>query len=720
MINIGILSSSKGTSAQVVIDAIENKELDAKIAVIISDKKDAYVLERAKKHFIEAAFIDPKKFSNINDLSKKTEEYDKEIAKLLEEKHVDLVLCIGYMRIISRYLIQKFQGRILNIHPSLLPEFAGLADVNVHEEVLKQKKKKTGCTLHIVTEEIDGGPILLQKEVLIEKNDTAASLKERVQQGEQEILIKGIQQFIDKKIAIKNYKHPLHAMKIALISVYNKEGIVEFASELIEKGYRILSTGGTSLLLRKNGLEVTDISAFTGQEEILDGRVKTLHPKIFGGILGDLNNKEHVNQLKKYGMEPISLVCVNLYPFLNTIQKTQDIDEIIENIDIGGPSLIRAAAKNHASVLVITEPEDYAIVLKAVSNNTDDDKFRKHLATKAFAHTARYDVIINRFLFERFGDAIFPSTFNFSFEKVMELRYGENPHQQAALYKPYIVRQTGVPTAKQLQGKQLSYNNILDADEALNIVRDFDRPTAAVIKHNNPSGVASSDYIQDAYEKALNADPKSAFGSVVALNRPLNRETAELMKPNFIEVVICPKFEHDALEILKSKQNLRLLETGPIVSDYKNPEIRRIAAGLLAQTRQFPDLLINDLKVVTERKPTEQEIQDMIFAWKVNKHVKSNAVVFAKDECTVGIGAGQMSRVDAVNLVRLKPESHPQGSVMSSDAYFPFRDGLDQAVEAGATAIIQPGGSIRDEEVIKAANEHGIAMVFTGIRLFKH
>ena len=311
-------------------------------------------------------------------------------------------------------------------------------------------------------------------------------------------------------------------------------------------------------------------------------------------------------------------------------------------------------------------------------------------------------------------------TWSTCFEKVMDLRYGENPHQQAALYQPYIIKQTGIAQAKQLQGKQLSYNNILDSDTALEIIKDFERPTATVIKHNNPSGVASAKTIAGAYKKAYDADPKSAFGGVIALNRAVDTETAQLMKPSFIEVIIAPKFEKDALVILSEKKNVRLLETGPISKDDSSPEMRRIASGLLVQTRQFPTLSPEDLKVVTNRAPTQEEINDMLFAWKVNKHVKSNAVVFARNEVTVGIGAGQMSRVDAVNLVKMKPESNPHGSVMSSDAYFPFRDGLDQAVETGATAIIQPGGSIRDDEVIKAANEHGIAMVFTGIRLFKH
>lgn len=508
--------------------------------------------------------------------------------------------------------------------------------------------------------------------------------------------------------------------KVALLSVYDKSGIAEFAKGLRNLGYTLLSTGGTAGLLRKGGIPATDVSSYTGHEEILGGRVKTLHPKIFGGILGKAADRKHRAEMEKSGIDKISLVCVNLYPFLEKMMEKAPLDDILENIDIGGPSMIRAAAKNFRSVVVVVDPHDYVRVLEAIREGSMAEGMRARLALKAFSHTARYDIIINRFFEEKFGPEPFPRYRNSTFEKVQDLRYGENPHQKAALYKPFLDRETGVANAKQLQGKEMSYNNILDATEALSIVEDFSMPTAAVIKHTNPSGVASAATIPEAFRRAHAADPKSAFGSVVALNRHCDGKTAALMQDLFIEVVICPKFEKGALEILGRKKNLRLLETGPFIVDRSSPEMRRIASGLLMQTRQFPAISEKDLKVVTKRRPTKQEIRDLLFAWKVNKNVKSNSVVFAKDECTVGIGAGQMSRVDAVKLVGIKPESRTKGSVMSSDAYFPFRDGLDEAVALGATAIIQPGGSIRDQEVIDAANGHGIAMVFTGIRLFRH
>ncbi len=508
--------------------------------------------------------------------------------------------------------------------------------------------------------------------------------------------------------------------KIALLSIYDKQGIVEFAKGLRNFGYTLLSTGGTAALLRKNGISVTEVSEYTGHKEILDGRVKTLHPKVFGGILGNINDQKHRQEMGKFGIQPISLVCVNLYPFLEKVMKKAPLKDILENIDVGGPTMIRAAAKNFHNVAVVVDPNDYVRVLDALRAGKIDGAFRSHLALKAFSHTARYDTIINRFFVEKFGGGIFPQYYNLTFEKVQDLRYGENPHQKAALYKPFLDNETGVANSRQLQGKELSYNNILDATEALSIVEDFVRPTAAIIKHTNPSGVASAKTISEAFKSAHQADVKSAFGGVVALNVPCDGKTASLMQDLFIEVIICPKFEKEALGILNKKKNLRLLETGKFIIERSSPEMRRISAGLLVQTRQFPSITEKDLKVVTKRSPTKREINDLIFAWKVNKNVKSNSVVFAKDERTVGIGAGQMSRVDAVKLVGIKPESRTVGSVMSSDAYFPFRDGLDEAVALGATAIIQPGGSMRDKEIIDAANEHGIAMVFTGIRLFKH
>jgi len=508
-------------------------------------------------------------------------------------------------------------------------------------------------------------------------------------------------------------------IKTALISVSDKNGIVEFAKELNKLGIKIISTGNTAKLLQKNKIKVMQASEVTKFPEMLGGRVKSVHPNIFAGILADRKNKKHLKELKKQNIDLIDLVVVNFYPFEETLRKCLKLKEAIENIDIGGPSLVRAAAKNHENVLVVVDPNDYNGIIEKIKHKKINKDYLKNLAAKAFSYTAHYDSLINSY-FNKIIKNNYPKVLNLTFRKIQNLRYGENPHQTAAFYQDIFVEHGNVATAKQLQGKELSYNNILDVDAAFELVKEFDKPTAAVIKHTNPSGVASADKIEGAYKRAYEADPKSAFGSVIALNRNCNLETAKYMKHLFIEVVICPKFDKEALVILRKKKNLRLLETQIIRKTKTRFDVRTVTGGLLAQTCYCQELTQKNLKAVTKRKPTKDEFKSLIFAWKVNKHVKSNSVVFVKNDETVGIGAGQMSRVDAVDLAVMKNGDKIKGSVMSSDAFFPFRDGVDQAAKAGVTAIIQPGGSIRDEEVIAAANDHNIAMVFTGIRLFKH
>jgi len=508
-------------------------------------------------------------------------------------------------------------------------------------------------------------------------------------------------------------------IKTALISVSNKEGIVDFAKGLDKLGIKIISTGNTAKLLQKNKIKATLVSEITKFPEMLDGRLKSIHPNIFGGILADKNNKKHLSEIKKAKISAIDLVVVNFYPFEETVKKSSKIKEVIENIDIGGPSLVRAAAKNHQNVLVVVDQNDYKDVLEKIKNNTISNDDRLMLAAKAFSHTARYDAIINSH-FNALTKNQFPNVLNLTFKKIQDLRYGENPHQTGSFYRDVFVDESCVSTAKQLQGKELSFNNILDVDVAFELVKEFEEPAVAVIKHTNPCGVASAKTINEAYKKAHETDPLSAFGSIVALNRNCNLETANLMKPLFIEAIICPKFEKPALEVLKEKKNLRLLETCNIKKQKVKYDLKKVGGGILVQTCFCPHISEKDFKVVSKRTPTKDEINAMIFSWKVNKHVKSNSIVFAKDNVTVGIGAGQMSRVDAVKLAVMKSEGKSNGAVMSSDAFFPFRDGIDEAAKGGITAVIQPGGSIRDKEVIDAANEHNMAMVFTGVRLFKH
>lgn len=521
----------------------------------------------------------------------------------------------------------------------------------------------------------------------------------------------------------------------AIISVTDKTGVVEFAKELSAAGVEIISTGGTAELIKNAGVTVIPISSYTGFPEMLDGRLKTLHPKIHGGILGMRGNPAHQKEMDTNGILPIDMVVVNLYAFEDTIAKGATLEDAIENIDIGGPTMIRAAAKNHADVAVVVDSSDYAAILSEMKEkkNCLSGMTRFALAKKVFQLTARYDAAISNYLGtvpdipEVEPKKEFPDTYTIQFEKVQDLRYGENPHQKAAFYKRRVKGQAGLAGAKQLQGKELSYNNILDLHAALNLAAEFHEPAAVIVKHNNPCGAAASKAgLLHAYGLAYECDKTSAFGGIVGLNRKVTREVAEELGKIFLEAVIAPEFEPGALEALSSKKNLRLLEMGEIRPEAlsfgpADLDIKRVSGGVLLQGLDIESAA--DLKTATERGPNEKELEDLLFAWNVCKHVKSNAIIFARDTRTIGIGAGQMSRIDSTRIATQKAADaglQVKGSVMASDAFFPFRDNVDLAAGHGVTAIIQPGGSIRDEEVIKAANEHGIAMVFTGVRHFRH
>ncbi len=497
-------------------------------------------------------------------------------------------------------------------------------------------------------------------------------------------------------------------MKWALISAYKKEGIVELARELSSLGYGILSTGNTARVLREAGVKVRDVSSHTGFPEILDGRVKTLHPKVHAGILADRSNPEHMKTLEELGIEPIDVVVVNLYPF--------EEQPSVEMIDIGGPTLVRAAAKNHRHVIVLVDPEDYGWVLEKLKEKGDlDYEDRKRLAYKAFSLTACYDAAICRWL----SSEPFPDRMVLALEKVMEPRYGENPHQKAAFYRAgtYL----GFGRIVQHQGKQLSYNNIHDAAAAYELILEFDEePTCAIIKHTNPCGVATGKNARDAFVRALGCDPVSAYGGIVAFNRMVDPETAEEMVKHFFEVVVAPEYSKEALKILSKKENLRVIELERW-GELDALAYKSVLGGMLVQERDGE--LYSNLEVVTGREPTEEELSDLIFAFKVVKHVKSNAIVFAKDGMVLGVGAGQTSRVDSVRIAGMKARQFghiTDGAVMASDAFFPFPDGVEEAAKFGITAVIQPGGSIRDKEVIEAANRLGMAMVFTRMRHFRH
>ena len=520
-------------------------------------------------------------------------------------------------------------------------------------------------------------------------------------------------------------------IKRALISVSDKSGIVEFGKALVEFGVEILSTGGTAQILRENGVSVKDVANHTGFPEIMGGRVKTLHPKIHGGILARRTNQDDKEAMKKHGIDSIDLVVINLYPFAEVVSKGMEFSVCVENIDIGGPAMIRAAAKNHTSVAIATDPDDYPQIIESLKskNGCTDESLRSRLAAKAFSLTTSYDGSVATYLSQKHKDEL-PQEIIFSGKRKSLLRYGENPHQRAALY----IEEPNVPcvaNAELIQGKELSYNNIADADAALEIVSDFSQASIAIIKHANPCGVAINDNPIKAYRAALACDPTSAFGGIVASNRALNRETAEAITETFTEVVVAPDADEDALSIFSKKQNLRLLLTRGSL-DVKTSRLmaKPIFGGLLVQDRDNNNLKREDLQFVTKRKPSEEELSDLMFAFTICKHVKSNAIIYAHNGATVGIGAGQMSRIDSARIAAWKASeaaeassetrSKTVGSVVASDAFFPFPDGLLATVEAGATSVIQPGGSVRDEEVIDAANEAGIAMVFTGIRHFKH
>jgi len=511
----------------------------------------------------------------------------------------------------------------------------------------------------------------------------------------------------------------------ALISVYRKDGIVEFARALSQYGIEILSTGGTARLLQDQGIAVTQVSEYTGYPEILDGRVKTLHPKIVGGILALRDNENHLRQLKELEIIPIDMVVINLYPFLEVI-KDPNISQadVLENIDIGGPSLLRAAAKNFSSVAVVSSPEQYPLVLEDLRNHQGEisSELSASLALQAFQITAYYDSMISSYLKDQISakdDESLPVKFAVPLHKVLELRYGENPHQKAAFYQSSPSE--NIEGIKQLAGIELSYNNLLDVDGAINTVREFADPCAVILKHSNPCGVAVAQTVVEAYEKAKATDPVSAFGGILGVNRTLDAELARRLKGHFLEVLLAPEYEPEALEILQTKKKLRVLRFR--LESNKHWYWRSALEGVLIQEE---DRVLYDpqaLEVVTQRKPTEAEMQALEFAWRVVKHVKSNAIVFTNASQTLGVGAGQMSRVDAVELAVKKAGKAGlslQGSVLASDAFFPFPDGVEAAAQAGATAIIQPGGSIRDEEVIAAANKHGLAMVFTKMRHFRH
>ncbi|AFH93560.1 bifunctional phosphoribosylaminoimidazolecarboxamide formyltransferase/IMP cyclohydrolase [Providencia stuartii] len=526
----------------------------------------------------------------------------------------------------------------------------------------------------------------------------------------------------------------LRPIRRALLSVSDKTGVVEFAKALSQRGVELLSTGGTAKLLAESGLKVTEVSDYTGFPEMMDGRVKTLHPKVHGGILGRRGIDDAIMQ--QHNIEPIDMVVVNLYPFAQTVAKPNcTLEDAVENIDIGGPTMVRSAAKNHKDVAIVVNSNDYEKIIEELDNHDNSLNWstRFDLAIKAFEHTAAYDSMIANYFGELvtpyYGDTTqpsgrFPRTLNLNFIKKQDMRYGENSHQDAAFYIEENPKEASIATATQLQGKALSYNNIADTDAALECVKSFEEPACVIVKHANPCGVAIGNNIHAAYDRAFKTDPTSAFGGIIAFNRQLDKATAEaIIERQFVEVIIAPTVADDALSVLATKQNVRVLTCGEWDKPVAGLDFKRVNGGLLVQDRDLGMVEPDELRVVTKRQPTEREFKDALFCWKVAKFVKSNAIVYAKNDMTIGIGAGQMSRVYSAKIAGIKAADEGlevAGCAMASDAFFPFRDGIDAAAAVGVTCVIQPGGSIRDSEVIEAANKHGIAMIFTNMRHFRH
>lgn len=513
-------------------------------------------------------------------------------------------------------------------------------------------------------------------------------------------------------------------IKRALISVSDKTGIIELAKELDKLGVEIISTGGTAKAISDAGISVINISDVTGFPECLDGRVKTLHPKVHGGLLAMRSNPDHMKQIEELGIEPIDIVVINLYPFKQTILKGHiELEEAIENIDIGGPTMLRAAAKNYQDVVVVVDPADYGTIIDEIKSSKEISvKTKFKLAYKVFEHTSHYDTLIAKYLRDKLDEEFFPETLSLTFEKVQEMRYGENPHQKAVFYKEVGANIGCLTSAKQLHGKELSYNNINDTNGALDLLKEFDEPTVVAVKHANPCGVASAEDIYQAYTKAYEADPVSIFGGIVAANREIDARTAEEINKIFVEIVIAPSYTEDAVKILAQKKNIRILQLENISA--KLPEgtydMKKVAGGLLVQNYNNELFDMDQIKYVTDRKPTAEEMEDLVFAMKVVKHTKSNGISLAKDKHTIGVGPGQTNRIMAANIAIEYGGDRTNGAVMASDAFFPFPDCVEAAAAAGITAIIQPGGSIKDQESIDACNKYGIAMIFTGMRHFKH
>ena len=729
MKNIAVFASGEGTNLQAIIDAVKSGRIKGKVVLVISSVKGAGALARAEKENIPSVALPLKDFAS-------SAEHDARLAALCKEHKIDLVCLAGYMLKLGARMLEGWHQKIINIHPALLPAFGGRGfyGMKVHEAVVNSGAALSGATAHFVSEDYDRGPIILQAAVNVFSGDTPEALAKRVNALELALYPKAVALFCDDRLEIEGKKVMVlpssdcgRSLKRALISLSDKTGAVDFARELVKMGVEIISTSGTYKLLKDSGLPVSALETLTGFPEMLDGRVKTLHPLVHGGILYKRDNPAHVEDVNRYAIESIDLVAVNLYPFGETAKKAAPwSEELMENIDIGGVALLRAAAKNYKDVAVVSNPQDYGSVIKNLKENGGvlPLEARKELALKAFKHTAAYDTAVSRELGRAQSPVSAPAEEDFAeiFEtrlnKINDLRYGENPHQSCALYS----KNARLPFDR-LQGKELSYNNILDAYGACQAVLEFAVPAAVIFKHITPCGMGTGVNLAEAFERAWNTDPLSAFGGIIAVNRKLDGGVADFLSKKFVEVVCAPDYDARSLAVFAKKPNLRLLKWRNFPQNHLM--LRSVGEEVLISSNDGI-LLAGKWDVPTVKKPSKEEEEALKFAWTAAKYVRSNAIVLAGEGRTVGIGAGQMSRVDAVFMARhkyqefLKSNSAPKPLVLASDAFFPFPDGIEEAAKAGITAVVQPGGSVRDKEVVAAADRLGLAMVMTGIRHFRH
>jgi len=704
---IVVFVSGNGSNLQAILDAAGTDRLPGEVVGVVGNRRKAFGLVRAERAGVDTLYFPLAPYKKRGETRAA---YDTALAAAVARFRPDLIVLAGWMHILSPAFLEGIDCPVLNLHPALPGAFPGTRAI---ERALQAAQAgtidHTGVMVHHVVPEVDAGPVVATRVVPIQPDDTLDSLTERVHATEHSLLVDAI---------AKTLRPPVETTmtRRALLSVWDKTGLVDFGTKLHSLGFELLASGGTARKLREADLPVLDVSEITGHPEILGGRVKTLHPAVHGGLLAR-GTDAHLAELEANGITPIDIVVCNLYPFEATVSKEGvTVPQAVEEIDIGGVTLLRAAAKNFERVLIVSDPGDYDSVVAHLEGDTIDAPLRQKLAVKAFTRTAAYDTAIANWMGSLDGqDDALPAILTLVGERTETLRYGENPHQVAAVYRAPGTK----PRFDKLQGKAISYNNLVDLDSAWSMPAEFDAPCVAIIKHNNPCGLAVSDTLVGAFEKALASDPISAFGSVIAVNRPVDGAFVRALGKLFVEVIAAPAFTEEARELLaKRKKNCRVM-----VRRYGAPHpwrVRHLDDGFVVQTADSVGVDRSTWTVATERAPTDAELDALAFAWIAAKHTRSNAIIFGQGTATVGIGAGQMSRVDSVKLAAWRAGDKSKGAVMASDAFFPFPDGIEAAAEAGVTAVIQPGGSIRDNVVIDAANKLGLAMVFTGTRHFKH